>query len=52
MVEACKEYPPFQLYQQGVAKGLVDSPIEALERIGDRKLLEEYLQILTENPDI
>ncbi|WP_420473307.1 hypothetical protein [Noviherbaspirillum sp. ST9] len=51
VVEVGKEYPFFQLYQRGVPVGLVDSPIAALERIGDSKLLEEYLRIVTEDPD-
>lgn len=51
VVEGGKGYPPFMLYQHGKPVSLVESPIEALERIGDSQMLEEYLRIVTENPD-
>lgn len=50
-VESGKEYPAFHLYQHGGPMGIVDSPIEALKRIGDRNLLEEYVRLVTEDPD-
>ncbi|HZW13843.1 MAG TPA: hypothetical protein VFF81_11715 [Noviherbaspirillum sp.] len=51
VVEAGKEYPPFMLYQHGMPVGLVESPFEALEKIGNRTLLEEYLRSVSEDPD-
>jgi hypothetical protein len=51
VVDAGKEYPSFQLYRHGVAVGLVASPIEALEKINDRKLYQEYKKYVCEDPD-
>lgn len=51
VVEDGKEYPPFHLYQKGVSVGMVTSPLQALDKIGDGKLLRKYEQIVTAEPD-
>lgn len=45
------EYPPIQIYRHGVSVGMVESPIEALEKIGNIKLLQNYVRLITEDPD-
>lgn len=51
LVEAGKDYPPFQLYRNGVAVCTVASPAEVLERIGDETLTQEYERLVSEDPD-
>jgi hypothetical protein len=51
IVESGKKYPPFHLYYHGVSVGMVESPIEALENIGNFKLLQDYVKLITEDPD-
>ena len=50
-VEVGKDYPPFQLYRNGVAVCIVESPAEVLERIGDERLTQEYERLVNEDPD-
>jgi hypothetical protein len=49
--EEGKEYPPFHLYRQGVSVGMVESPLQALDKIGDSKLLKKYEELLNAEPD-
>lgn len=51
IVEIGKEYPPFYLYCNGVSVGMVESPMEALEKIGNINLLQNYVRLITEDPD-
>lgn len=51
IVETGKEYPPFHLYCNGVSVGMVESPTEALEKIGNVNLLQEYIMLITEELD-
>jgi hypothetical protein len=51
IVETGKKYPPFHLYCNGVSVGMVESPIEALEKIGNINLLQSYVRLITEDPD-
>jgi hypothetical protein len=51
IVETGKEYPPFSLYRNGVSVGMVESPREALENIGNINLLQNYIKLITEDPD-
>jgi hypothetical protein len=51
IVETGKEYPPFHLYCNGVSVAMVESPIEALEKIGNVDFLENYVRLITEDPD-
>jgi hypothetical protein len=51
IVEMGKEYPAFPLYCNGVSVGMVESPIEALEKIGNINLLQNYVRLITEGPD-
>ena len=50
-VEEGKEYPQFHLYRHGVSVGMVESPLQALEKIGDSKLLQEYDRLAAEDSD-
>lgn len=51
VVDDGKEYPPFHLYRQGISVGMVESPLQALEKIGDGRLLKKYEQLLDAEPD-
>jgi hypothetical protein len=51
IVDTGREYPPFHLYCNGVSVGIVESPIEALEKIGYIQLIIEYVRLMTEDPD-
>lgn len=46
-----QEYPDFHLYHNGASVCMVDSPIQALQFIGDKDLLQEYVRLITEDPD-
>ncbi|WP_334187356.1 hypothetical protein [Noviherbaspirillum sp.] len=50
-MEPGKEYPSFQLYRHGVPVSMIGSPIDALERIGDQHLLQEYARLIAEDSD-
>lgn len=51
LVDEGKEYPLFHLYWQGVSVGMVESPLQALDRIGNRELLQKYERLLNQEPD-
>ena len=44
--ETGKVFLVFSLYRHGLAVALCESPEDALEKIGDTRLLEEYLQLI------
>lgn len=50
-VQVGKDYPPFQLYRNGVVACTVESPAEVLEPIGDEKLTQEYKGLVSDNYD-
>lgn len=50
-LEEGKEYPPFHLYREGISVGMVESPLQALDKIGDSRLLKEYEKLLNAEPD-
>ena len=51
IVKAGKQYPLFHLYCNNVSVGMVESPIEALEKIGDIDFLQDYVRLITDDPD-
>lgn len=51
IVHSGKEYPPFHLYCNGISVGMVESPIEVLEKIGNINLLQDYVRLITDDPD-
>ena len=51
IVEVGKDYPPFHLYRHGMPIGMIASPMEVLEKIGNIQLIHEYGRLMTEDPD-
>lgn len=51
VIEEGKEYPPFHLYRQGISVGTVESPRQALNKIGNGKLLKEYEELVNAESD-
>jgi hypothetical protein len=51
IVETGKDYPPFHLYCNGESVGIVESPIEALVKIGNINSLQNNDRLITEDPD-
>ena len=49
IVESGKDFPPFYLYRNGVPAGIVESPLEALQKTGNIQLFQDYTRLITDD---